>query len=97
MNRPLKDTAMCCCVWQYDSELSPNSQVDTLSDVYMRKRVKPAVVMAGTYPLYPLTILRILSFMSSNGMDSTLGFAGPLCSGAEALKSSITFSNLKRK
>lgn len=56
-----------------------------------------SAVKLSTYPLYPFTIFRILSFMSSKGIDSTLGFAGPLCSGAEALKSSITFSNLNRK
>lgn len=51
MNRPVKDTAMCCCVWQYDSEPSPDSQVDTLSDVYMRKKSKTCSGDGGHLPI----------------------------------------------
>lgn len=90
----IKDVAFSYLVWQDKSGLCDNSR---LVRWIKFMRANGITVLVGTYPLYPLTIFRILSFMSSNGMDSTLGFAGPLCSGAEALKSSITFSNLKRK
>lgn len=50
-----------------------------------------------THPLYPSTIFKILSFISSKGTYSTLGLCIPLCSGVEAWKSSMTFSNLNMK